>query len=60
LNLGLACEKTGAKADALSHFSQYLRYEPQGPWAEFARSRIRNGGRGSPGGKVTPFRGVRR
>jgi tetratricopeptide (TPR) repeat protein len=62
LNLALAYEKTGAKADALNHFSLYLRYEPQGPWADFARARIR-AGRQSPsggGGKVTPFRGVRR
>jgi len=60
LNLALACEKTGAKADALNHFSLYLRYEPHGPWAEFARTRIHTGRRESPGGKVTPFRGVRR
>ena len=62
LNLALAYEKTGAKADALNHFSLYLRYEPQGPWADFARTRIRTGQRHLPssGGKVTPFRGVRR
>jgi tetratricopeptide (TPR) repeat protein len=61
LNLALACEKTGAKADSLNHFSLYLQYEPQGPWADFARSRIRAVQRQPPrGGKVTPFRSTRR
>jgi tetratricopeptide (TPR) repeat protein len=59
LNLALALEKAGAKGDALHHFSQYLRLEPQGPWAEFARSRIRSAKGESSGGKVTPFRGLR-
>jgi len=60
LNLALAYEKTGAKTDSLNHFSLYLRYDPQGPWAEFARARIRAGRGESRGGKVTPFRGARR
>jgi tetratricopeptide (TPR) repeat protein len=61
LNLALAYEKTGARADALNHFSLYLRFEPQGPWADFARTRIRADRHSSGGGgKVTPFRGVRR
>ena len=59
LNLALAYERTGAQAGALGHFSLYLRFEPQGPWAEFARTRIRAGRRESPAGKVTPFRGLR-
>ena len=59
LNLALAYEKTGAKTDALGHFSLYLRYEPQGPWAEFARTRIRSGRREPPRSKVTPFRRLR-
>jgi tetratricopeptide (TPR) repeat protein len=61
LNIALAYERTGAKADALNHFSLYLQYEPQGPWADFARTRIRTVQRQSTrGGKVTPFRGTRR
>lgn len=62
LNLALAYEKTGARADALHHFESYLKYEPQGPWADFARARIRTGQKHAPGtgGKVTPFRGVHR
>jgi len=62
LNLALAYEKTGAREDALNHFSLYLRYDPQGPWADFARLRIRAGQKQPQGGggKVTPFRVVRR
>jgi tetratricopeptide (TPR) repeat protein len=60
LNLGLAYERSGAKADALGHFSLYLRYEPNGPWAEFARSKIRAARRQSQPNKVTPFRGAPR
>jgi tetratricopeptide (TPR) repeat protein len=61
LNLALACEKTGAKTDALNHFSLYLRYEPTGPWADFARTRVRSGRQSSGGGgKVTPFRRAHR
>jgi tetratricopeptide (TPR) repeat protein len=55
LNLALACEKSGRKLEATRHFALYLRYEPQGPWADFARRRLDTkllGGRG----KVTPFR----
>jgi len=59
LNLALAYEKTGRKADALYHFADYLRSEPEGPWAEFVRTRIRTGRRDSAPGKVTPFRDLR-
>jgi tetratricopeptide (TPR) repeat protein len=59
LNLALAYEKTARKADAHCHFSLYLRYEPQGPWAEFVRARIHTGRRNPPGAKVTPFRDLR-
>jgi tetratricopeptide (TPR) repeat protein len=59
LNLALAYEKNGQGQNALRHLSLYLRYEPNGPWAEFARSRIakfRPSSPGSPSGKLTPFR----
>ncbi|MGH9680306.1 MAG: tetratricopeptide repeat protein [Candidatus Acidiferrales bacterium] len=59
LNLALALEKDGAKQNAARHFSLYLRYEPNGPWADFAKSRIassRAASYGSPSGKLTPFR----
>jgi tetratricopeptide (TPR) repeat protein len=56
LNLALAYEKHGQKQDARKHLSLYLHYEPQGPWAEFARSQIgRRRGQGRAG-KLTPFR----
>lgn len=59
LNLALAYEKVGQSQNALRHLIQYVRYEPNGPWAEFARARIakyRPPGPSSPSGKLTPFR----
>ena len=61
LNLALAYEKRGQIQNALRHLSLYVRYEPNGPWAEFARSRIakhRPPNPSSPTGKLTPFRKV--
>jgi tetratricopeptide (TPR) repeat protein len=60
LNLALAYEKTARKSDALRHLSLYLRYEPQGLWAEYARSRLNTVRRRPPAGKVTPFRRMQR
>lgn len=40
LNLALAYEKRGELDPARSHWSSYLRFEPEGPWADYARSRI--------------------
>ena len=59
LNLALAYEKRGSIDSSFRHFSLYLRYEPNGAWAEFARSRIarhRATRPSSPSGKLTPFR----
>jgi len=59
LNLALAYERTGQIQKAVSHLSLYIRYEPNGPWAEFARSRIEKYRPTSPSrsaGKLTPFR----
>ena len=56
LNLSLAYDKTGRKVDALRHLSLYLRYEPQGPWAEYARKRLNTSPNRGSSGKVTPFR----
>jgi tetratricopeptide (TPR) repeat protein len=55
LNLALAYEKGQEFEESLRHLSLYLRYEPQGPWADFARMRLRES-RGEQSGKVTPFR----
>ncbi|HVA93616.1 MAG TPA: tetratricopeptide repeat protein, partial [Candidatus Dormibacteraeota bacterium] len=62
LNLALAYEKLGQRPTAIHHLSLYVRYEPNGPWAEFARSRIvqyRNHGSAPATGKLTPFRRTR-
>ena len=40
LNLALAYERSGHIQSAIRHLSLYARYEPNGPWAEFARSRV--------------------
>lgn len=61
LNLALAYEKKGQIQNALRHLSLYVRYEPNGPWAEFARARIakhRPPNPPSPSGKLTPFRRI--
>ena len=61
LNLALAYEKCGQAQSALRHLNLYLRYEPNGPWAEFARSRIeryRPPSPSPPSGKLTPFRRI--
>ncbi len=62
LNLALAYEKSGQIHSAIRHLSLYLRYEPNGPWAEFARARIERYRTPSPtpsSGKLTPFRRIR-
>jgi tetratricopeptide (TPR) repeat protein len=59
LNLALAYEKQGQAQSTLHHLTLYLRYEPNGPWAEFARSRISRYRNATPtprSGKLTPFR----
>jgi tetratricopeptide (TPR) repeat protein len=58
LNLALAYEKSQRASESLQHLSLYLRYEPQGPWADFARMRLRES-RGEDSSKVTPFRRLR-
>jgi tetratricopeptide (TPR) repeat protein len=61
LNLALAYEKNGQIQEAIRHLSLYIRYEPNGPWAEFARSRIekyRPPSATRSAGKLTPFRKI--
>lgn len=58
LNLGLVYEKTDQGADAMHHYGLYLRYEPNGPWAEFARRKLETS-RPEASSKVTPFRQAR-
>jgi len=60
LNIALAYEKRGQIKTALQHLSLYLRYDPNGPWSEFARSRIARHQTprrpSSASDKLTPFR----
>ena len=61
LNLALAYEKIERNGDALRHLALYVRYEPRGPWADFARARLaaERGEARRGRGRVTPFRHVR-
>jgi DNA-binding transcriptional MerR regulator len=60
LNLALAYEKVGRKHESTRHLSFYLRYDPNGPWADFARTRLASQRPpGADSGKLTPFRRVR-
>ncbi len=60
LNLALIHEKQGQMDEFVRRLNLYLRYDPSGAWAEFARGRIaryRDSNKSSPPkGKVTPFR----
>jgi tetratricopeptide (TPR) repeat protein len=55
-NLALAYEKNGNVRGARKHWSAYLHYEPLGPWADYARSRLaQHGPAGRPNSPI-PFR----
>jgi|GEM_PF-4512874 tetratricopeptide (TPR) repeat protein len=36
-NLALIFQKRGQKSEALKHWTAYLKYDEEGPWAEYAR-----------------------
>jgi tetratricopeptide (TPR) repeat protein len=40
-NLALAYEKRGERRQAREHWLLYLRYAPNGPWADQARARLK-------------------
>lgn len=40
-NLALLLEKRGKRGKAREHWTSYLRLQPRGPWAEYARTRLR-------------------
>ena len=40
-NLALAYEKRGQRKSAREHWMLYLRYAPNGPWAEQARAHLK-------------------
>jgi tetratricopeptide (TPR) repeat protein len=57
LNLALAYEKVGRRNESTRHLSFYLRYDPNGPWADFARNQLISQRPPESGsGKLTPFR----
>jgi len=38
-NLAFVCEKLKAYAEAKQHWQAYVRLDPSGPWASYARQR---------------------
>ena len=44
-NLAMVLEKRGKLGKAREHWATYLRLQPRGPWADFARTRLRAGNR---------------
>ncbi|MBI3662589.1 MAG: tetratricopeptide repeat protein [Acidobacteria bacterium] len=53
-NLALVLEKRGKTGKAREHWASYLRLQPRGPWAEYARTRLRTANR-PPGTRLTPI-----
>ena len=57
LNLALVYEKVNRKGESKRHFAAYVKYEPNGRWAAFARERMgANGRTRRRATKITPFR----
>jgi len=50
-NLALAYEKKGERSRAREHWGLYLKFDPHGPWAEKARTRLEQL---RPGRKLSP------
>jgi tetratricopeptide (TPR) repeat protein len=60
LNLSLVYEKLNRKSETKQCLASYLRYDPQGRWADFAREKLGTTSRARrPSAKVTPFRRAR-
>jgi tetratricopeptide (TPR) repeat protein len=55
-NLALAHEKRGERLEAREHWLLYLRYAPNGPWAEQARARLKQDSRRHRRSAPIPFR----
>jgi len=43
-NLAFVCEKLKALPEARGHWEAYVRLDPHGPWASYARQRLRTAG----------------
>lgn len=55
-NLASTYEKWGQKQLALQHWISYVQLQSSGPWADFARTQIRNGTRSKNPPAPIPFR----
>ncbi len=53
-NLATVLEKRGKFGKAREHWATYVRLQPRGPWADFARTRLRAANR-PPGTRLTPI-----
>ena len=62
LNLAMLYEAAGEKIKMRDHLGEYLHYEPNGRWSNYAQSRMPEpagtpaSSRPQPRAKVTPFR----
>ncbi len=54
-NLALVLEKKGKTGKAREHWATYVRLQPRGPWAEYARARLRRAASRPPGTRLTPI-----
>lgn len=54
-NLALVLEKRDKPGKAREHWTTYLRLQPRGPWAEYARTRLRRAANHPPGTRLTPI-----
>jgi DNA-binding transcriptional MerR regulator/thioredoxin-like negative regulator of GroEL len=60
LNLALVYDKLNRKNDCMQYLASYLRYDPHGRWADFARGKLGSQRRARrTAAKVTPFRRAR-
>lgn len=55
-NLASAYEKRGQKELALQHWISYLRQQPRGPWADFARTQLKKSRAPKAPSNPIPFR----
>jgi Flp pilus assembly protein TadD len=55
-NLASVYEKRGQKRLALQHWIFYLQQQPQGPWADFARTQLKKAHKPKPPSAPIPFR----
>jgi tetratricopeptide (TPR) repeat protein len=54
-NLAMVLEKRGKLGKAREHWATYVRLQPRGPWADFARTRLRRAAGCPPNARLAPI-----